>query len=322
MCFQEVGRGEKPIRERSIVMRNQFLYASILSAAVALPTAAQAQQQTQQQPQPQVAQQCLQDLQQFRIRAEQDGYWLAGWGARWGFGTAAAPPAGAAVPPAAAPPAGTPGAVRTDTPTTGAFDTVGPWGAAGVPAIGIMSPRHQMRTIYSAAIVFGHRGNDAACQALLSELEGIYDETIAALQEAGIRPDEVVTWRQEQIIAARDVTEVPWTISSDQITGTEIRNARDEYLGDVDDIVFDRETGEVTYVIVSHGGFLGIGADHVAIPWDILQVAPGMNLFVLNVPETVIENAPRVDPDRFASPAVYDEYRQIVDPYWEQHAPT
>jgi len=305
-------------------MSGKLVSSLLLSAAFILPATAQTQPQQIQpqqiQPSAQVAQQCLQELQEFQAQAQRDGYWIAGWGTRWGEGPTTVPPA------TIGPPRTTPGvvgepAVREGVPQPGPFGTVGPWGPTGIPAVGIMSPRHQMRMIYSAAVVFAHRGNDAACRALVGELQNIYAETIAALEEAGVRPDQIVTWRQEQIVAAQDVTEIPWTISTDQIIGTEIRNAQDQHLGTVDDLVFDHQTGELTYAIVSHGGVLGIGADHVAIPWEILQVAPNLNLFVLNVPETVVANAPQVDPDRFASPPVYDAYRQQVDQYWQQHAP-
>lgn len=105
------------------------------------------------------------------------------------------------------------------------------------------------------------------------------------------------------------------------IGGLEVRNAHDRYLGDIEDVVCDRETGELTHALLARGGFIGIGTDSVAIPWDVLQVPPGMNLLVLNVPEAVIDNAPAVGPDRFAGPAVYEQYRRVVNEYWLQHAP-
>lgn len=192
---------------------------------------------------------------------------------------------------------------------------------AAPPATGMMSPRYQIRLLFGAANVLGHRGDQAACQATLASLQNVYDELIQTLDEAGLRPDQIRTWRQEQILMAEHVTDILWTISSEQIVGLELRNAHDEYLGDIDDVVFDRQTGELAYAILSRGGFLGIGTEHVAIPWEIVQVPPGMNLFVLNVPEAVGENAPAVDPARFADPAAYEQYSQRVDNYWRQHAP-
>jgi sporulation protein YlmC with PRC-barrel domain len=299
-------------RRKGFNMRIQLLSTLLLSASVAFPATAQVQQQPGQQ----IVQQCLDQLEQFRLAAMQDGFWIGGWATRWGYGTAAAPPPGAPAP--GIPPAG----AQTGVPQTGAWGVAGPWAAAGLPAVGILSPRHQMRTLYSATMVFAYRGEEEACQFSLAELQEIYDETMETFRETGLHPGEIVTWRQEQILASQDVTEVPWTMSTDQILGTQVRNARDEHLGDISDLVFDRETGEFAYAIISRGGFLGIGTEEVAVPWEMLQVTPGLNLFVLNVPETVVENAPRVDPDRFQLPQVYEQHRQTVDEYWERHVPT
>jgi hypothetical protein len=75
-------------------------------------------------------------------------------------------------------------------------------------------------------------------------------------------------------------------------------------------------------VSLSVGGFLGAGQDHVAVPWEMLRVTPWMNMFVLDVSERVVEAAPQVDPDAFADPARFPQYRQAVDDYWMQFDPT
>jgi sporulation protein YlmC with PRC-barrel domain len=55
------------------------------------------------------------------------------------------------------------------------------------------------------------------------------------------------------------------------IIGTKIRNAQDENIGSVSDLVIDKD-GRVKAGIISVGGFLGIGDKHVAVPWNQLQV--------------------------------------------------
>ncbi len=70
---------------------------------------------------------------------------------------------------------------------------------------------------------------------------------------------------------------------------------------------------------MSLGDFLGIGEEHVAIHREGLQATPGLNTFVLEVDESVMEEAPMVDADRFVLPKVYEERRQDIDSYWQQH---
>ena len=299
--------------------------------------------------QQQVAQQCLEQLQQLNARMHQDGFWLAGWGGRWGYGFAGEPAAtgavgtpaggvgapatgaatGAAGGPAAmtgavgGPATGAPpgGGMATAAPTAGAPQTWGavPWGAQ--PAFGWDSPRHQIQILFGAGNVLAHRGDQQGCQAVAQSLEQVYGDYLARLQEAGVTPAEIQTWRQEQIVAARPVAEFGGMISVDDVTGTEVRNAQDQRLGTIEDVILDPQSGQISHVIVSHGGFLGLGATDVAVPWQLFRTSPGLNTFVLNVPENVVEAAPRVDRGRWGSPTVYRLDRQQIDSYWQQHAP-
>jgi hypothetical protein len=50
-----------------------------------------------------------------------------------------------------------------------------------------------------------------------------------------------------------------------------VKNAQDETLGEIDDIVIGSD-GKITHVIVSTGGVLGVGAKKVQLPWGDLKV--------------------------------------------------
>lgn len=51
----------------------------------------------------------------------------------------------------------------------------------------------------------------------------------------------------------------------------DVRNAQDEALGEIDDIVIGSD-GKITHVIVSTGGVLGVGAKKVQLPWSDVKV--------------------------------------------------
>lgn len=281
---------------------------------------AQAQQPAQpaQQPaaQAQPASQCTSDLQAFGRQMNEEGFWLTGArrGYGWfGYGTPYATPARPGVAAGAAPGmvSGT-GATATGQSATG--------GGAATPFAGMdwrMAPTQALRTLYTAAHVLAQNGSEQTCQSVLREARDLYGAYTTQLRQAGVDPNEVRSWRQRQLALATPVTARARGIRAEAITGTDLRNPRDEYLGSIEDVVFDPRNGQVAYVVVGRGGFLGIGEDHVAVPWQQLRVTPMLDTFVLDVPESRIESAPQVDPDAFSTDEGYDRRRGEIDRFWQ-----
>jgi sporulation protein YlmC with PRC-barrel domain len=67
----------------------------------------------------------------------------------------------------------------------------------------------------------------------------------------------------------------------------------DNKIGDVDDILIDKE-GQVTAMIIGVGGFLGMGEKDVAIPFSALHASEKNNKWylVLNTTKDVLKAAP------------------------------
>ena len=61
-------------------------------------------------------------------------------------------------------------------------------------------------------------------------------------------------------------------ISTSTINGDEIRNRNDDVLGSVHDIMLDRNLSRVAYIVMTSGGFLGMGNKLFAIPISALEV--------------------------------------------------
>jgi len=61
-----------------------------------------------------------------------------------------------------------------------------------------------------------------------------------------------------------------------KFSGTDVVSADDKKVGDVADILFDRE-GKVLAYVVSIGGFLGIGGKSVAVAPGAFQIVKGAN---------------------------------------------
>lgn len=320
--------------------RSAKISTALLAATALLlvPSAASAQQQQQpeQQAQPQqhgqeqqngqqVADQCLQRLQQSMMQMRDDQFWLTGWGG-WGtgYGMGGVPggqPATGGM--GGTPPAttGTAAAPPATTGTTPAAPAAGAPVTTGDPrgiAQGVHSPREQIRALYYAAQVLAYRGEEEGCDYVAGQLETIYTSYAQQLQEAGVDPRQVTDWRQEQLALAQPIDQVEGMHSFriDHLTGTDVRNVQDENLGSVHDVILDPGTGSAGFILVARGGFLGMGENYVAVPWDQIHATPGLQTVVLNVTEAELERAPTVDPDRFRDPAQMQDQRGPVEQFW------
>lgn len=78
-----------------------------------------------------------------------------------------------------------------------------------------------------------------------------------------------------------------------------VKNERGEDLGKIEDIVVDIGKGNLRYVALSFGGFLGLGDKLFAVPFETLRAAHDPNStkyhLVLNVDKQTMEKAPGFD---------------------------
>lgn len=77
------------------------------------------------------------------------------------------------------------------------------------------------------------------------------------------------------------------------LIGAEIKTAGDEDVGAVEDLIIDKN-GQVVAVVVSVGGFLGMGEKNVAIAWDDLTKsgASDMQDLRIDVTREQLQSAP------------------------------
>ena len=95
----------------------------------------------------------------------------------------------------------------------------------------------------------------------------------------------------------------PQVMAADTLTGDDVRNAADEKLGEISDIMIDVPTGRVAYAVMSVGGVLGMGNKLFAIPWSAMQLDPQNKCFRLNVDKARFEEAPGFDKDHWPTMA-------------------
>lgn len=77
----------------------------------------------------------------------------------------------------------------------------------------------------------------------------------------------------------------------------------------------DTDTGDVSYAVVSFGGFLGMGNKLFAVPLPAMQVDTNDKEFRLNESKERLENAPGFDKDKWPD-FTNAKWRQEVDSYY------
>ena len=81
----------------------------------------------------------------------------------------------------------------------------------------------------------------------------------------------------------------PSSLSS--MAGTSVLNPKGEYLGRVSDFVIDSH-GHVTFLVISHGGFLRIGEKDTAVPFGSFAYDREKSHFVLDLTRDKLDTAP------------------------------
>lgn len=114
--------------------------------------------------------------------------------------------------------------------------------------------------------------------------------SLAGLAPAADRPADkgatAATGQTAATTATRD-------LRASKVIGMKVRNAQDQDLGNIDDLIVDVNNERVAYAILAFGGTLGFGEKRFAYPLPLFQPAPGRtNELVLNVDEERLKKAP------------------------------
>ena len=82
-------------------------------------------------------------------------------------------------------------------------------------------------------------------------------------------------------------------IASDKESGKAIYGAENKKIGSIDRVMVDKTSGEIAYVVLSFGGFLGIGNDHYPVPWKLLRFDAELGGYRSDISENRLKGAPK-----------------------------
>lgn len=84
-------------------------------------------------------------------------------------------------------------------------------------------------------------------------------------------------------------------IASDRVEGTAVFGTDGRKVGHVHNFMVNKRTGMVAHVIVSDGGFFGLGGSHyIRVPWSELTYEPDLGGYATNLTREIMETRGRV----------------------------
>ncbi len=95
-------------------------------------------------------------------------------------------------------------------------------------------------------------------------------------------------------------------VKASDVIGVGVKNLENENLGKIEEVMLDKETGDVRYVVLSFSEFLGLGGKLFALPWRAISYDTNLECFILNRKKETLKNAPGFDKDHWpdmASPS-------------------
>jgi sporulation protein YlmC with PRC-barrel domain len=84
---------------------------------------------------------------------------------------------------------------------------------------------------------------------------------------------------------------------ADHLIGSRVKNQQDEEIGEISDLLLDRD-GNVVGLVVGVGGFLGVGERDVALSWDAIELTTdedGEPIARVDVDQQTLEQAPEFE---------------------------
>jgi hypothetical protein len=103
------------------------------------------------------------------------------------------------------------------------------------------------------------------------------------------------------------------------VCGDDVYDVSGEYVGEVEDLMFDTAAGRVTYAVVAAGGFLGLGQKRYAIPWSAISFDSEYKKCMLNIDQAELLDAPTLDDNHWLH-AVDPSWAEQIQAYFAGHS--
>jgi sporulation protein YlmC with PRC-barrel domain len=81
-------------------------------------------------------------------------------------------------------------------------------------------------------------------------------------------------------------------IRASKVIGTTVKDSAGERIGEVEDVVLDKQSNNILFGVVSAGGVLGIGEKYHPVPWAALDYNKDEDAYIINLTKDQLKAAP------------------------------
>lgn len=100
---------------------------------------------------------------------------------------------------------------------------------------------------------------------------------------------------------------------SNEVDAIKVKTREGERVGSVHAFLINKRTGRTVYVVLTIGGFLGMGKAYYPLPFSLLAFDPATDIYIVRIDRRVLEGGP----SWAANPPLFDQaYANRVASYY------
>jgi len=108
-----------------------------------------------------------------------------------------------------------------------------------------------------------------------------------------------------------------------ELIGLDVKNARGEEVGNLEDIVLDQREGRPVFAVLGFGGLMGLGEKMAAVPWSAMSVNSQQEMARIKADRSLLESIAYA-PDQPTDLANVSEAQRLYQhfdeqPYWQSY---
>jgi len=81
-------------------------------------------------------------------------------------------------------------------------------------------------------------------------------------------------------------------IRAKKVLGTTVKDSAGERLGEIEDVVLDKQSSKILFGVVGFGGVLGVGEKYHPVPWSALNYDETEGAYIVNLTKDQLKAAP------------------------------